>query len=124
LNQIQQKPEEYEELTENEEGKPGFVLTVYTKPAEQTEEQLVFQAYHTIDYFASQGIKISHKAEMSDKLGSQLKSFTEWLKTMKRLPPSKLEQQMEEKESEVVVEMAAHSLNPRKVLTETWLKYC
>ena len=56
---------------------------------------------------------------MSDKLGTQLKSFTDWLKTMKRLPPSKLEQQMEEKESEVVIEMASHSLESKEVLTET-----
>ena len=107
------------ETEKEEEGKPGFVLPPYSKPPEQIENQLVFQAYHTIDYFASQGIKISNKAEMSDKLGSQLKSFTEWLKTMKRLPPSKMEQQMEEKESEVVIEMAAHSLESKEVLTET-----
>jgi len=108
-----------DETEKEEEGKPGFVLPPYSKPPEQIENQLVFQAYHTIDYFASQGIKISNKAEMSDKLGTQLKSFTEWLKTMKRLPPSKMEQQMEEKESEVVIEMAAHSLESKEVLTET-----
>jgi len=111
--------ENIEEAEKEEEGKPGFVLPTYIKPPDQPENQLVFQAYHTVDYFASQGIKISSKAEMSDKLGSQLKSFTEWLKVMKRLPPSKLEQQMEEKESEVVVEMAAHSLESKEVLTET-----
>ena len=102
-----------------EEGKPGFVLPIYTKHTDQTEDKIVFQAYHTVDYFASQGIKISNKADMSDKLGTQLKSFTDWLKTMKRLPPSKLEQQMEEKESEVVIEMASHSLESKEVLTET-----
>lgn len=48
------------------------------------EMQLTFEPYHTIDYFASQGIKVDTKVD--DKLGKQLKSFTSWLKSMKRLP--------------------------------------
>lgn len=43
-----------------------------------------FEPYHTIDYFASQGIKVDIKTD--DRLGKQLKSFTSWLKSMKRLP--------------------------------------
>src|SRR5579871_4421898 len=50
------------------------------------EEALVFEPYHTIDYFASQGIKLTLDEIPKDKLGRQLKSFTEWLKTMRRLP--------------------------------------
>jgi hypothetical protein len=46
--------------------------------------ELSFEPYHTIDYFASQGIKVDAKAD--DRLGKQLKSFTSWLKSMKRLP--------------------------------------
>lgn len=47
---------------------------------------LTFEPYHTVDYFASQGIKFSQEELPKDKLGKQLKSFTQWLKTMKRLP--------------------------------------
>jgi hypothetical protein len=47
---------------------------------------LAFEPYHTVDYFASQGIKLSQEEVTKDKFGKQLKSFTEWLKTMKKLP--------------------------------------
>jgi len=49
------------------------------------DESLTFEPMHLVDYFASQGIKLSEQ-EPTDKLGKQLKSFTEWLKTMKKLP--------------------------------------
>lgn len=50
----------------------------------QDSSELSFEPYHTIDYFASQGIKLS-QVENSDKLGQKVKSFTAWLKTMKKL---------------------------------------
>ena len=48
--------------------------------------ELVFEPLYTTDYFASQGIKLSEQALATDKLGKQMKSFTEWLKSMKKLP--------------------------------------
>ena len=47
---------------------------------------LEFDPYHTVDYFASQGIKIND-VEDKDELGIKVKSFTAWLKTMKKLQP-------------------------------------
>ncbi|PHX74350.1 MAG: hypothetical protein CK547_03695 [Chitinophagaceae bacterium] len=47
---------------------------------------LEFDPYHTVDYFASQGIKFNDK-EDKDELGLKVKSFTAWLKTMKKLQP-------------------------------------
>ncbi|MEP6596427.1 MAG: hypothetical protein ABJA71_10805, partial [Ginsengibacter sp.] len=44
-----------------------------------------FEPLHTVDYFASQGIKISDESISNDKLSTQLKSFTEWLKSMKKI---------------------------------------
>jgi uncharacterized protein (DUF2342 family) len=44
-----------------------------------------FEPMHLVDYFASQGIKLSDEVQSADKLGKQLKSFTEWLKTMKKI---------------------------------------
>ena len=44
-----------------------------------------FEPMHLVDYFASQGIKLSDEVQTADKLGKQLKSFTEWLKTMKKI---------------------------------------
>ena len=63
--------------------------------AEISENSLIFEPLHTTDYFASQGIKISEEPINDDKLGKQLKSFTEWLKVMKKIHPSKLALQNE-----------------------------
>ena len=49
------------------------------------ENILAFEPMHLVDYFASQGIKLSDEVQTADKLGKQLKSFTEWLKTMKKI---------------------------------------
>jgi len=47
-------------------------------------EDMLFEPLFATDYFASQGIKLSEDVQSSDKLGKQLKSFTEWLKTIKK----------------------------------------
>jgi hypothetical protein len=52
------------------------------------EQELVFEPYHTIDYFASQGIKLKPEELSKDKFGRQLKSFTDWLRSMKRIAPT------------------------------------
>jgi len=49
------------------------------------DSTLSFEPMHLVDYFASQGIKLTDEVQMADKLGKQLKSFTEWLKTMKKI---------------------------------------
>ena len=54
-------------------------------PGQEKEELPLFEPLHTTDYFASQGIKASEVVKPDDKLGHQLKRFTDWLKTMKRL---------------------------------------
>ena len=50
-----------------------------------TEDTITFEPLHTSDYFASIGIKLSEEAKPVDRLGQQMKSFTEWLKTMKKI---------------------------------------
>jgi len=50
-----------------------------------TDDLPLFEPMHMVDYFASQGIKLSEEVQTGDKLGKQLKSFTEWLKTMKKV---------------------------------------
>lgn len=53
-------------------------------------EPALFEPLHTTDYFASQGIKLSEVVQTGDKMGRQLRSFTEWLKTMKKVHPEGL----------------------------------
>ena len=90
------------------------------------EEPLAFEPYHTVDYFASQGIKLSQEEIPKDKLGKQLKSFTEWLKTMKRLPPKDIIQQVDPGAERKVQHLAEDSVHDPEVITEVmaevWLK--
>ncbi len=61
--------------------------------AANENDPITFEPLHTVDYFASQGIKITEELLTNDKLGRQMKSFTAWLKSMKKLHPGKLEEQ-------------------------------
>jgi hypothetical protein len=62
----------------------------------QEEEVVIpFEPLHTVDYFASQGIRLSEEALNNDQLGKQVKSFTAWLKSMKKLHPGQLPEQNE-----------------------------
>jgi len=83
------------------------------------EPPAVFEPYHTIDYFASQGIRVSNEIRPDDRLGQQLRSFTEWLKTMKRLPETKADPQLDEVTQHNIQEFASHSLDEKEVVTET-----
>jgi len=79
---------------------------------------LAFEPYHTVDYFASQGIKYREEEKPTDRFGQQLKSFTDWLKTMKRLP---VPEETEETGSGIerkVEELAEHSIENREIITE------
>jgi hypothetical protein len=84
----------------------------------QREEPFIFQAYYTVDYFASQGIKLSQDNQQQDKLGKQLKSFTEWLKTMRRLPDTSAVEILHKINDNEIARIAAHSLEEKEVLTE------
>lgn len=89
------------------------------KPATTVTQDFLFEPYHTIDYFASQGIKLTLDENPQDKLGKQLKSFTEWLKTMRRLPQKDREVVPDRVAEEAVQTSAAHSILGKDVVTET-----
>lgn len=93
------------------------------------EEELLFEPYHTIDYFASQGIKLKGEELEKDRFGKQLKSFTEWLKTMKKVQPAAVAITKEKEAAPVdpeIEENASASIQNEEVLTEAmaevWLK--
>lgn len=79
---------------------------------------LTFTPYHTIDYFAAQGIKLSEEQYGNDRIGNQLKSFTEWLKQMKRLPGSTIETNITLKEEKNIEHLAEQSINGTNADTE------
>jgi hypothetical protein len=114
-----------------EEAIPAPVKEETALPELQTKEppattELAFEPFHTVDYFASQGIKITQEEVPKDKLGKQLKSFTQWLKTMKRLPATQITETVETSAEKKVETLASHSVSESSVVTEAmaevWLK--
>jgi hypothetical protein len=82
-------------------------------------ESIVFAPYHMIDYFASQGIKLVLEDNPADSFGKQLKSFTDWLKVMKKIPPQTIAEKTDEREVDRIRHFAAHSVDEREILTES-----
>lgn len=89
------------------------------QPETGSEPELVFESYHTIDYFASQGIKLKLDDLPKDKLAQQLKSFTEWLRSMKRIAPTDETSAPEEiHQLSSIQKIAEHSVEAKEVITE------
>ncbi|MFM1774494.1 MAG: hypothetical protein RJA53_104 [Bacteroidota bacterium] len=105
-------------------------LADYNKPV--TPDQILEiespVLYHTIDYFASQGIKIDLNQGHQDELSTKLKKFTDWLKEVKHpvsegqtVPESEADTPFSS-ESDIekaVVTIAEKSNESREVVTET-----
>jgi hypothetical protein len=86
-------------------------------PDEDEYETVAFEPLHTVDYFASQGIKINEEELANDHLVKQVKSFTAWLKSMKKLHPGQLPEQNEVIEK--IIQASSESSNKdANVLTE------
>lgn len=78
----------------------------------------IFESYHTIDYFASQGIKLMAE-DMKDKMGKQLKSFTDWLRSMKRVSGHiESSTSIDEVTHQSIQRIAEHSVEEKEVVTE------
>ena len=108
------------EQDEDEQDQPVLEIPkLKIEPIDPSITSLVFEPYHTIDYFASQGIKPKEEEKPKDQLSRQLKSFTEWLKVMKRLPVSEISAAVSATDEKNVEKMAEVSINDREVLTET-----
>jgi hypothetical protein len=85
---------------------------------------LAFEPFHTVDYFASQGIKVEKEAnkQVTTQLDQQVKSFTDWLKSMKKLSY----QPATTYTDPLVDAQARSSLNKKEIVTEAmaevWIK--
>lgn len=103
--------------TEEKEIEPMNIKLNFTTATATTEDTISFEPLHTSDYFASVGIKFSDEVKPGDKLGKQLKSFTDWLKTMKKIHTDQLPSQSEQ--SVIVIQKMAEKSNTEdEVLTE------
>jgi hypothetical protein len=114
------------EFVQEEIKAPEQEVQITETVSKQSADELSFEPYHTVDYFASQGIKPVQEEKPADRFGQQLKSFTEWLKTMKRLPVVEIEKKVDVISEERVLELAETSIKDDDVITETmadvWIK--
>ena len=96
------------------------------KNAEDKEQSVAFDPYYTVDYFASQGIKNVTEDKPKDRFSQQLKSFTEWLKTIRQMPPHQIAAMTDGGSEEKVVQLATISLEEKEVdteaMAEVWIK--
>ncbi len=93
-----------------------FVMPNLSAPAQ--EPVITFEPFHTVDYFASQGIKLQEDRLGNDALGKQVKSFTQWLRSMKKIYVEE-KKQLDSNEEEKVVNKATQSNLQEDVITET-----
>jgi len=103
---------------QSEASAPPIIEKETPKPDSSTANEMLFEPLHATDYFASQGIKLSEELIENDKLGKQLKSFTAWLKTMKKVNIEKLAEQSQPMDHKVE-QMAEKSNLTEDVLTES-----
>jgi hypothetical protein len=92
---------------------PSNTVVAETK----NEDPIAFEPLHTVDYFASQGIKVSEEALSQDRLGTQLKSFTEWLKSMKKIHLQKASEN-DDQTDKIIQHLAEGSNTNITVVTE------
>lgn len=127
VTEVAAAAEKEEEDAFEQEAPPIKIPGFKAEPAGPANATLTFEPYHTVDYFASQGIKFSSEEKPRDKFGQQLKSFTEWLKTIKKAPAAELNTAAGNQQAEQKVEqLAEKSLTEGDVLTEAmaevWVK--
>jgi len=83
-----------------------------------SDTDLSFQPYHTVDYFASQGIRFKEEDKPKDRFSVQLRSFTEWLKTLKRVSATEMISTGDPAADRKVEQMAEYSIAEGNVNTE------
>jgi hypothetical protein len=98
------------------ENEPISESKTAASPAETME--LPFEPLYAVDYFASQGIRLREE-DQQDQLGKKLKSFTEWLKSMKKIHPEKSRDLFDAKTEATIKSEADQSNDKAEVLTET-----
>ena len=97
----------------------NIYLPEMKEPSGEEAFQIPIEPLYTIDYFASQGIRLRQEEErQTDTLSVKLRSFTEWLKAMKKIHPEKLDQKMGQEEENNIRVYAESSNEPRELYTE------
>jgi hypothetical protein len=94
-------------------------LAVFKKPVTAgTELKIETEPYYTVDYFASLGIKID-LSQPQDKLGTQVRKFTDWLKQMKNVKPAADDLAADPEVDNMIQGIAKTSNETKEIVTET-----
>lgn len=124
--EIETEIEEQNTIILDDQLPPVNIKGLKIEPIDPAKASLSFTPYHTIDYFASQGIKLGEEIKTTDKFGNQLKSFTSWLKEMRRLPEAEIVAKFSQFEQNKVEKMAKTSVTGENAITEAmaqvWIK--
>ncbi len=98
-------------------GKLADILNAPVDPSATLEVPI--EPLYTVDYFASLGIRAPTEPGTGDALGYKLKSFTEWLKAMRKINPEKMDVQMDASSESRIRKEADLSNSHSGVVTET-----
>ena len=92
----------------------------FRKPVDE-DAKLDFEKepFYTVDYFASQGIKIDLTKQTQDKLTLQLRRFTDWLKQVKGQSPNPQDLGTDPELEKAIANIAKASIAAREIVTET-----
>lgn len=94
-------------------------LKEFKKPVDESAEvPIATEPYYRVDYFASQGIKLKPEELGNDELGTRLRSFTGWLKQMKKVAPNPVDLGTSDAEELATQIQADHSNEGGVVYTE------
>jgi tetratricopeptide (TPR) repeat protein len=95
-------------------------LEEFRKPVDEgTELKIESEPFHTVDYFASQGIKAMQDNISQDKLSKQLRKFTDWLKHMKQAEDSSNDLGTDPELEAAIQSIAKTSNEAKEIVTET-----
>lgn len=95
-------------------------LADFKKPVKEEEQlEISKEPMHTVDYFASQGIKIDLSKIPQDKLTTQLRRFTDWLKYMKSDNPNPIDLGTNQDLEDAVGIIAQTSNEQKEIVTES-----
>ncbi len=117
INAIENEVDSEPDYSTEEDTEPMILKVDFNPKATTTEDTISYQPLFTSDYFASLGIRINENGVPVDRLGKQLKSFTDWLKIMKRIHPDQLVPQEGFAETNIQ-ELAEKSNKKGEILTE------
>ncbi len=91
----------------------------FNKPVtEEAQIKIETEPLHSVDYFASQGIKIDEKKE-ENSLDKKVHKFTDWLRQMKRINPQPVDLGTDSEEESFVANIAASSNQTKEIITES-----